>query len=181
MTHQFLPEAAKALEHLRQELQSVRTGRANPAIVEDLQVEAYGTMTPLQQLAAISAPEPRLILIQPWDPSVTKDIERAIAQSSLGITPVNDGKAIRLPFPSMTEERRKELLKVVNEKAENTRVRIRGLREDGVKQLRKAEKDGDLSEDVLDIELKKLQLDVDAQLALVTETIVKKQEELNII
>ena len=104
MVHDFSEQARKAIEHLQHELQAIRTGRANPSLVEDLLVEAYGTMTPLQQLAAIAAPEPRLIVIQPWDPSITKDIEKALTKSQLGITPVVDGKTIRLPFPSMTEE-----------------------------------------------------------------------------
>lgn len=181
MNQDFDLESAKALEHLEHELQAVRTGRANPAIVEDIAVEAYGTMTPLVQLAAISAPEPRLIVIQPWDPSVTKDIERALSQSSLGINPVVDGKVIRLPFPAMTEERRKEMQKVVNEKGESSRVRIRGIREELVKQLRKAEKDGELSEDIFTLEMKKLQDSVDAQLANIASIVEKKQAELAII
>src|SRR5689334_7046975 len=127
---QLQEHLAKALQHLHQELSGLRTGRAVPTLVENIQVESYGTMTALQQLASISAPEPQQLLVQPWDPSLLKDIEKAIAQSPLGINPVNDGKVIRLPFPPMTDERRQQLLKVVKEKAEEARVRVRGIREE---------------------------------------------------
>lgn len=181
MTHDFLEHVTKAIDHLQRELQGIRTGRANPSIVEDLSVLAYGTPTPLQQLAAISAPEPRLIVVQPWDASLVKDIEKALSQSPLGINPVVDGKIIRLPFPAMTEERRHELQKVVNEKGEEGRVRVRGIREDVIKELRKNQKEGTMSEDSLEAELKKLQADVTATLEHI-ETIVKqKTEELSVI
>ena len=179
--HDFSPSAAKTIDHLNHELQSIRTSRANPTLVEEILVEAYGTPTPLVQLAAISAPEPRMILIQPWDPSVIKDIERAITQSPLGITPVTDGKTIRLPFPAMTEERRMALQKVVHEKGEEARISIRSIREDIVKQLRKTEKDGAMSEDQLELELKKLQESVQESLTDIENYIKAKIEELTII
>ncbi len=169
---------AKIIDHLNHELQGLRTGRANPAIVEELAVEAYGGKTPLLELAAISAPEPRLIVIQPWDPNLVRDIERAISQSPLGINPIVDGKTIRLPFPAMTEARRLEMLKVVNEKGEAAKVSIRSLREDVIKQLRKSEKDGTLSEDMLEIELKKLQTAVDEALAQIGKVLDNKRVEL---
>lgn len=179
--HEFVEHVTKAIDHLQHELQGIRTGRANPSIVENLTVLAYGAPTPLQQLAAITAPEPRLVVIQPWDVSLVKDIEKALGQSPLGINPVVDGKIIRLPFPAMTEERRHELLKVVNEKGEESRVRVRGIREEVIKQLRKDEKEGKLSEDALEAELKKLQTEVTAALAQIEKIIAMKAEELSVI
>lgn len=181
MIHNFSEQAAKTIDHLAQELQSIRTGRANPGLVESLVVEAYGTPTPLLQLAAISAPEPRMILIQAWDPSINKDIERALSQSPLGITPVLDGKSIRLPFPAMTEERRKSLQKVVNEKGEEARISIRNIREDIIKHLRQQEKDGQLSEDQLELELKHLQEFVTTSLSDIETAVESKDKELTVI
>lgn len=178
MVDQFQVEADKALEHLHNELSTIRTGRANPALIENLMIEAYGTLTPLQQLAAISAPEPRLLVVQPWDPGVIKDIERSIGASSLGISPVVDGKLIRLPFPPMTEERRQSLVKLVNEKGEETRVRVRGIREGLMKQLKAAEKEGTLSEDAASAEQKNLQAQVDATLQQVEQHLSAKKEEI---
>lgn len=178
MSSSFATAAQQALEHLDRELRAIRTGRANPAVLEDVQVDAYGAMTPLVQLAAITAPEPRLLVVQPWDPSVIKDIEKALSQSSLGISPVVDGKLIRLPIPAMTEERRQQMIKLVNEKGEESRVRIRGIREHQVKELRQAEKDGQLSEDAQAAALKKLQAEVDTTLEQVTDQINRKHEEL---
>lgn len=181
MPSDFSTESEAALDHLERELAAIRTGRANPALVEEISIEAYGVATPLVQLAAISAPEPRMIVVQPWDPSVIKDIEKGLTQSSLGITPVVDGKTIRLPFPAMTEERRTQMVKLVNEKAEETRVRIRGIREHLMKDLKQAQKDGSLSEDVVTQKTKQLQNDVDAALEQVASAIERKQEELTTI
>lgn len=181
MTTAFTVQAEKALEHLRHELQTIRTGRANPSVVEHVPVEAYGTKTPLVQLATINAPEPRLVTVQPWDPSLIKEIEKALSQSSLGISPVVDGKTIRLPFPAMTEERRLALTKTVNEMGEEARIRLRAIREEHVKELRMAEKSGDKSEDIVALELKKLQDQVDAALKEVAHIVEKKTEELTVI
>lgn len=181
MASDFSTQAAPAIDHLHHELQSIRTGRANPALVEELSVEAYGVMTPLVQLAAISAPEPRMILIQPWDPSTIKDIEKAIMQSPLGISPVVDGKTIRLPFPPMTEERRQSLVKVVNEKGEETRIRLRSIREEIIRGLRKQEKDGELSEDALALALKQLQDELKQELDGIEELLKVKHDELTTI
>lgn len=177
----FSAAAEKSLEHLHRELNAIRTGRANPALVEEVLVEAYGTPTPLIQLAAINAPEPRMIVIQPWDPSVIRDIEKALSQSPLGITPVVDGKTIRLPFPSMTEERRIALTKAVHEKGEEAKVSLRSSREDIVKHLRTAERDGSMSEDVVAAELKDLQQLVDEAQERIGSMVAKKVEELTTI
>jgi ribosome recycling factor len=137
----------KAVEALRDDLQSIRTGRASPALVEKLLVDYYGVPTPLQQLAAISAPEPRLLTIRPWDASTVAPIERAILKSDLGLTPTNDGKLIRLAIPKLTEERRRELVRVVARRVEEGRVAVRNLRRDAIEDLREMEKEGLISED----------------------------------
>ncbi|HET8567945.1 MAG TPA: ribosome recycling factor [Candidatus Limnocylindria bacterium] len=131
----------KAIDALKREVASVRTGRASPALVESLEAEAYGTPTPLIQLAAISAPEPRLIVIQPWDKSLIKAIEKAIMASDLGLTPQNDGVHIRLQIPTLTEERRKDLVKQLHRKVEEGRVEVRTLRRTAHDEMRKKEKE----------------------------------------
>ena len=141
------PEFAKAVEHLKAELKTLRTGRASAQLVEHLEVEYYGVKTPLIQIAQITVPEPKQITIQPYDKNALKDIEKAVQTSNLGITPVNDGAFIRLNIPPMTEERRKELVKVVGQMAEKTRVSIRNVREEIWKDIQKQEKDGKISED----------------------------------
>jgi len=137
----------KATEALRHEVQSVRTGRASPALVESLEVDAYDTPTPLISLAAISAPEPRLIVIQPWDKSLIKAIEKAIIGSDLGLTPSNDGSLIRLSIPALTEERRKDLVKQLHKKIEDGRVEIRTLRRHAQDELRTKSKGAGISAD----------------------------------
>ncbi|MBM4464105.1 MAG: ribosome recycling factor [Chloroflexi bacterium] len=137
----------KAVDALRDNLVTIRTGRASPALVERLPVEYYGTPTPLNQLATISVPEPRLLAIRPWDPSALADIERAILKSDLGLTPSNDGKIIRLTIPRLTEERRQELVKVVGRRVEEGKVAIRNIRRDAVEDLRELESEKLISED----------------------------------
>ena len=139
----------KAVEVLREDLQSIRTGRASPALVEKLLIDYYGVPTPLQQLAAISAPEPRLLTIRPWDASLAPQIEKAILKSDLGLTPSNDGKIIRLAIPKLTEERRRELVKIVARRVEEGRVAVRNLRREAIEDLREMEKEGMISEDEL--------------------------------
>ena len=137
----------KAVEALQRELQAIRTGRASPALVERLPVEYYGTPTPLQQIAAIHATDVRTLTIQPWDRKALPDIERAILKSELGLTPSTDGAVIRLSIPSLTEERRRDLVKVVRRHAEEGRVAIRNIRRDHKDKLAHLEKAGTLSED----------------------------------
>lgn len=137
----------RALEALEADLAGIRTGRASPALVERLPVEYYGTPTQLQQLATISAPEPQLLTIRPYDASAIKDIERAIRASQLGLNPSNDGKIIRLVIPPLTEERRLELIKVVHRRIEEARVSVRNCRRDTLDDLREFEKEGLISED----------------------------------
>ena len=137
----------KVLEHLQEELTILRVGRATPSLVENIQVNYYNTLTPLIQMATINTPETKLILIQPWDKTALKDIEKAIQESSLGINPVVDGEVIRLSIPPMTEERRKELSKIVHEKTEDTKKKIRGVREDVMRDLKNKKNKNDISDD----------------------------------
>jgi len=149
----------KGVEYMIHEFASVRTGKASPALVENIDVEAYGTSMKLKQLALISTPEPRLLVIQPFDASVTRDIERALKESKIGITPAVDGKLIRLPIPELSEERRKDLVKTVRHMAEESRVRVRGSRRGGIDEVKKLEKSGEITEDErhsLEAEIQKL-------------------------
>jgi ribosome recycling factor len=140
----------KAFEYMTHEFSAVRTGKASPALVENIDVEAYGTPMKLKQLAVISTPEPRMLVVQPFDASTTKDIEKAIKESKLGINPICDGKIIRLPIPPLTEERRKDLVKGIKQMAEEVRVRVRSARREGMDAMKKLEKAGDVSEDNLE-------------------------------
>ena len=137
----------KSVDALQDDLRSIRTGRASPALVEKLLVEYYGTATPLNQMASIAAPEPRLLVIRPWDPSSLGDIERAILKSDIGLTPMNDGALIRLSIPRLTEERRRELVKVVSRRVEEGRIAVRNLRRDALQDLKEFEKEKMISED----------------------------------
>jgi len=137
----------KAVDALRENLVTIRTGRASPALVERLPVEYYGTPTPLNQLATISVPEPRLLVIRPWDPNALPEIEKAILRSELGLTPSNDGKVIRLTIPRLTEERRRELVKIVGRRVEEGKVAIRNIRRDAIEDLRELEREKLISED----------------------------------
>jgi len=137
----------KTVAALRSDLLVIRTGRASPALVERLVVECYGSTMPLNQVATIAVPDPRLLTIRPWDLSVIGSIEKAILKSELGLTPHNDGKIIRLPIPALTDERRRDLSKMVNRRVEEARVAIRNLRRDGLKDLGDLQKDKEISED----------------------------------
>jgi ribosome recycling factor len=151
MINDVLKEAkdrmSKTVDVLREDLMTIRTGRASPALVERLPVEYYGSLTPLNQLATIAAPEPRLLTIRPWDASALSSIEKAILKSDLGLTPNNDGRLIRLAIPRLTEERRRELAKVVARRVEEGRVVIRHCRRDAIADLRELEKEKLVSED----------------------------------
>ena len=137
----------KILEHVKREVVGLRTGRATPALVEDLEVDYYGAKTPLKAVASISSPEPRQLVIQPWDKNAIQPIEKAIQSSSLGLNPVTDRDTIRLSIPSLTEERRKELLKVLGRHLEDARIAVRREREEALKEIDRAEKAKEISED----------------------------------
>ncbi|MEO6784733.1 MAG: ribosome recycling factor [Chthoniobacteraceae bacterium] len=159
----------KAAEYMAHEFSSVRTGKASPALVEGIEVEAYGSMMKLKQLALISTPEPRLLVISPFDASTVQAIEKAIKESNIGIQPSVDGKIIRLPIPALSEERRRDLVKTLKHIAEETRVRIRSARREGMDGLKKAQKEGDITED----DLGKYEKDVQK----LTDDFVKKVDE----
>jgi len=139
----------KTVEALERDFNAIRAGRANPHVLDKIKVDYYGQPTPLQQVGNISVPEPRLIQIQPWESNLIKEIERAINSSDLGIAPTNDGKVVRLVFPELTEERRKELSKDVKKKGETAKVAIRNIRRDALDHFRKAEKNSEITEDDL--------------------------------
>jgi ribosome recycling factor len=168
----------KGIDALRRELATVRTGRAAPALVEQLPVEAYGVPTPLIQLAAISAPEPRLLVIQPYDRNSMSQIEKAIMQSDLGLTPSNDGQLIRLPFPPLTEERRKDLIRLVHQRAEEGRVAVRNVRRHAKEELERLEREHTISEDDLSRAEKELQKHTDQHVAEIDELLAGKEKEL---
>lgn len=168
----------KSIESYENELTSVRAGRANPQVLDKLKVDYYGTETPIKQVASISVPEARLLVIQPWDASLIKPIEKVLLKSDLGITPSNDGKVIRLPFPQLTEDRRKELVKVVKSYSENAKISLRNLRREGLDKLKKMEKDKEISEDELKQAEEKVQKIIDKFTKEVEEITKKKEKEL---
>ncbi len=168
----------KAIEALRHEVATVRTGRAAPALVEQLEVEAYGVGTPLIQLAAISAPEPRLIVIQPWDRNLIKSIEKAIIASDLGLTPSNDGAVIRLNIPALNEERRRELVKVLHKKVEEGRVEIRTLRRHAHEEMRAKEKSSGVTTDEVKRAEAQLQKLTDRYILIADEIGEAKEKEI---
>src|SRR5512140_2924138 len=154
-----------AVEALKRELNGIRTGRAHPSLIETLAVDYYGAATPLKQLGTINAPEPRMLTIQVWDRGALKAIEKAIQGSDLGLNPAIDGQLIRLPFPPLTEQRRKDLVKLVHNKVEEARVAVRNVRRHAHDELRKAEKDGEVSQDDLKRHEEELQKMTDQHVA----------------
>lgn len=168
----------KTIDALKRDLMTIRTGRASPALIEPLKVDYYGAATPLQQIAAIAAPEPRLLTIKPFDPASLSAIEKAILKSDLGLTPSNDGKIIRLSIPQLTEERRRELTKVVHKHAEEAHVALRNIRRDSLKDLEDLEKEKLISEDQHFKGKEQLQQLTDRYIAQVDETAKKKQAEI---
>jgi len=167
-----------ALDLLEEDLSGIRTGRASPSLIERLPVEYYGTHTPMIQLASISVPEPRQLLIRPFDPASLKDIERAILASDLGLTPHSDGKVIRLSMPQLTEERRRELVRVVNNRMEETRVKVRNVRRDLIRDLREFEKESLISEDDQEYGEKELQELTDKMITKVDDIGQRKEKEI---
>ncbi len=168
----------RAVEVVREEFGTVRTGRATPAILNRITVDYYGTQTPMNQLASFSVPEPRTLVIQPYDKGAMAAMEKAIMQSDLGLTPSNDGNVIRLSFPQLTEERRKELIKVVHQRAEEGKVAVRNVRRHSKEELERLKKDGEISEDDLTRSEKELQRLTDTHVAEIDELISHKEKEL---
>ena len=168
----------KTIEALKKDLATVRTGRATPALVDNIKVEYYGTPTPLKQIATISAPEARLLVIQPWDNSTIGEIKKAILKSELGLNPSSDGSLIRLSIPLLSEERRKELVKVVHKKTEDGRVALRNVRRDALEMLREFEREKEISQDELKRAQERLQEITDEFIAEAGKAAEAKETEL---
>jgi len=181
MNEQFIKlkkDSEDAITYYEQELKNIRTGRANPQIVEDLIIDYFGAPTPIKQAANVSASDARTLVIAPWSKDSLVDIEKAINESELGINPVNDGEVIRLSFPSLTEERRKEMVKIAGQKTEETRIKIRKLRENIREIIQQDEKNGVISEDDKIRKEKELQQIIDEYNNKIEELYKKKEEEM---
>ncbi|MFZ5900559.1 ribosome recycling factor [Desulforudis sp. 1088] len=168
----------KTIEILKKDFASLRAGRATPALLDKIAVDYYGTPTPINQLASISVPEPRLLIIQPWDKSAIGAIERAILKSDLGITPANDGNVIRLTVPQLTQERRQELVKLIKKRAEEGRVAVRNLRRDVLEQLKAKQKNGEISEDDLKRSQDEVQKLTDRYIKEIDSLLAAKEKEI---
>lgn len=168
----------KALDHLVYSFKEIRTGKASPGIAEDIKVDYYGTKTPIKELASVTAPEPRVVLITPWDINAVQAITKAIMASPLGITPIDDGRVIRLPMPELTEERRRELTKLTKKLSEDTKVNLRNLRRDVMEKIKKMEKDKILTEDQRKQAEKSIQTETDNFAKKVDELVKAKDSEI---
>ena len=168
----------KSLNNLNEEFATIRAGRANPHILDKIKIDYYGTPTPLQQVGNISVPEARMIVIQPWDASILKDVEKAILGSDVGITPTNDGKMIRLVFPELTEDRRKELVKDIKKMAEEAKVAVRGSRRDGIEAAKAEQKEGNMTEDELKQAENEIQKLTDKNVEEIDKILANKEKEI---
>ena len=179
MNYEDLKERmGKTINNFSEKLAEVRAGRANPAILNKVKIDYYGTPTPINQVAGISVPEARLIVIQPWDMSVLKEIEKAILASDIGINPNNDGKVIRLAFPELNEERRKELVKDIKKMAEEAKVAVRAIRRDGIEEAKAEQKEGTMTEDELKNAENEIQKLTDKHVEEIDERLAKKEKEI---
>ncbi len=168
----------KTLEAVREELAKIRTGKATTSLLDTVKVNYYGTMVPLKQVANITVPEPRLLAVQPWEKNLIPEIEKAIMKSELGLNPTNDGKVVRIPFPPLTEERRKELVKLVKKMAEEGRIAIRNIRRDVNDHIKRAQKNHELTEDQEKDELEEIQKLTDEFIKKIDEILTEKEEEI---
>ena len=168
----------KTVNALAESLAEVRAGRANPAILNKVKIDYYGTPTPINQVAGISVPEARLIVIQPWDTSILKEIEKEILKSDIGINPNNDGKVIRLAFPELTEERRKELVKDIRKMGEESKVAIRSIRRDGIDEAKTKQKNSEITEDDLKVAEDQIQKLTDKKVAEIDNMVAAKEKEI---
>ncbi|WP_106497595.1 ribosome recycling factor [Lentibacillus sp. Marseille-P4043] len=175
---QMRDKMAQAVQAFSKNLATVRAGRANPSLLDSIYVDYYGASTPLNQLASISAPEARLLVISPFDKSSVGDVEKAIQKADLGLSPSNDGQVIRINIPALTEERRKELVKVVGKYVEEARVQVRNIRREANDQLKKAEKNSDLTEDELRSEQDEVQKETDNHIAKLDDLAKEKEKEI---
>ena len=168
----------KSLKHLEHELEGLRTGRATPTLLENIKVDYYGALTPLNQCSSINVPEARLLVVQPWDKSIIGKIEKAIQTANLGLNPINDGVVIRIPIPAMTDERREELVRIVHQMAEETRIAVRNIRREANDRIKKLEKDKDISEDNAKIAYDEIQKTTDDYVEKINEAQDKKEKEI---
>lgn len=175
---EYATRMEKSIDHLQEELNTVRAGRANPRVLDRIEVDYYGTKTPINQIAAIQVPEPRQITITPWDPSSLKEIERAIQASDLGINPQNDGKMIRLTFPTLTEERRKDLVKQIQRLGEEAKVAVRNIRRDAMDKVKTHLKAREVGEDNAKDTEDKIQKQTDEYIARIDEVVADKEKDL---
>ena len=178
---EYLARMDKTIESLESQFATVRAGRANPAVLDHIRVEYYGTPTPINQVATISSPDPRSLVIQPWDMSLLKGVEKAILSSDIGINPQNDGKVIRLVFPQLTEERRAELIKQVRKYAESAKTAVRNIRRDAMEKFKKQQKASEVTEDDLKLMEKDMQQMTDDYIKKVDTATSKKEKELSVI
>lgn len=167
-----------AIDVLKTDFQKVRTGRANPAILDGINVDYYGTATPLNQVGNISVPDPQMIVISPWEKNMLSEIEKAIQKADIGLTPQNDGNIVRIPIPPLTEERRKELVKQIKKLGENAKIPIRNVRREGNDKLKKMEKDKEISEDDLKKATTRVQTVTDDHIKVVDDLMADKEKEL---
>lgn len=168
----------KTISVFEENLSEIRAGRANPAILNKISVDYYGVSTPINQVAGISVPEPRMILIQPWDVNLVKEIEKAILKSDIGINPNNDGKSIRLNFPELNEERRKELVKDIRKLAEEAKIAIRSIRRDAIDEAKQLEKNSEITEDELKSEEDQIQKLTDRKIEEIDKLLENKEKEI---
>ena len=178
MYDEFENKMKKTVEVLQSQYSIIRAGRANAAVLDQIRVDYYGSPTPINQIAGISTPDPRTLMITPWDANSLKPIEKAIMSSDIGINPANDGRVIRLQFPQPTEERRKELIKQIHKQAEDSKVAIRNVRRDAVESFKAQKKTGEITEDDLDITEKDLQKLTDKYTDEVSKVALKKESEI---
>ncbi|MCY4559995.1 MAG: ribosome recycling factor [Chloroflexi bacterium] len=168
----------QSIEAMRRDISTLRTGRATPALIEDLSVDYYGSPTPLKQIASISAPDARAIMVQPWDRQALRDIERSLTQSEMGFNPSNDGNVITVPIPPLTQERRQEMVRLLKRKAEDSKVAVRNVRREGVDSLRKMERDKSISQDENRRSQDSLQKTTDAHIKTIDEVAATKEGEI---
>jgi len=178
MYDEYESKMKKTVEVLQANYTTVRAGRANAAVLDQIKVDYYNTPTPINQIAGVSTPDPRTLMITPWDPGSLKLIEKAIMTSDLGINPANDGRVIRLQFPQPTEERRKELIKQIHKQAEDSKVSIRNIRRDAVEKFKAQKKTGEITEDDLDVTEKDLQKLTDKYIEEIGKVAAKKETEI---
>jgi ribosome recycling factor len=168
----------RSIEALRREFNSVRTGKASPALLDTVRVEAYGSKMPLNQVASVSTPEPRMLIVQPWDKGLMNDIEKAIRNSELGLNPANDGNIIRVPVPALNEERRRDMVKLLHKIAEEGRIAVRHARQEANKEIKRRQSEAELSEDEAHREMDRIQKLTDEHIARIDTLLKAKEEEV---